>query len=127
MLAGHSYGARMIVGAASSLPRPVAGHVLCAFPLHGRRGPSPPVLAERTERLAALERPTLLLVGTRDPQGRAPELEEAVSTAREAGAPVTLVRLAHADHGLAAPVRSGADPLGDFTEAVRAWLGAAFP
>lgn len=127
VLAGHSYGARMIAAAAPALCPAVAGHVLCAFPLHGRRGPAPEVVAERTALLAALPRPTLILAGTRDAQARSPELEGAVEAARGAGAPVALVRLGHADHGFSAPVRSGAEPLAELAEAVRSWRLRTFP
>jgi predicted alpha/beta-hydrolase family hydrolase len=94
-LGGHSYGGRQASLLAAETPELVDALLLLAYPLHPPRRPR----EQRTAHFPSLRTPALFVHGSRDPFGSLEELEAALALLP---APVTLLPVEGAPHGLIA-------------------------
>ena len=98
---GRSFGGRMTSQAQAEEPLPgVRGLAFIGFPLHPAGKPG----VERAEHLKRVQLPMLFVSGDHDALAELDLLEQVVA---ELGDRATLHLIAHADHSLKVPVRSG--------------------
>lgn len=109
VIGGKSMGGRIAARIAADLP--VKGVVCLGFPFHPVKKPA----QTRLEDLARLDRPTLILQGTRDPFGTREEVD-GYALPRS----VQLCWLADGDHSFVPRARSGRTAVQNLDEAVRA-------
>lgn len=96
----------------------VSGLVFFGFPLHAAGQPS----VERAAHLRDVDRPMLLLQGTRDPLA---DLARMRAVCRGLGARATLHVVDGGDHGFHVPKRSGRtddEALDEIADAVGVWM-----
>jgi len=94
-LGGHSYGGRQASMLAAEMPELVDALLLLAYPLRPPRRPR----EQRTMHFPNLRTPALFVHGSRDPFG---SLEELTAALAPVPAPVTLLPVDGAPHGLIA-------------------------
>lgn len=98
---GRSFGGRMTSQAQAEEPLPgVRGLAFIGFPLHPAGKPG----VERAEHLKRVQVPMLFVSGDHDALAELDLLEQVVA---ELGDRATLHLIAHADHSLKVPIRSG--------------------
>jgi predicted alpha/beta-hydrolase family hydrolase len=116
---GRSFGGRMTSQAQAEKPLPgVRGLAFLGFPLHPAGKPG----IERAEHLARVTVPMLFVSGDRDALAELALLEPVVAGL---GEHATLHLVAHADHSLKVPARSGrtaADAEAEALDAMAAWM-----
>ena len=111
---GRSFGGRMTSQAQAEQPLPgVRGLAFLGFPLHPAGKPG----IERAEHLARVQVPMLFVSGDRDALAELELLEPVVA---ELGERATLHVVAHADHSLKVPAKSGRTPADAEAEALDA-------
>jgi len=116
---GRSFGGRMTSQAQAEEPLPgVRGLAFLGFPLHPAGKPG----IERAEHLARVRIPMLFVAGERDALAELDLLKPVVAGL---GGRATLHLVAHADHSLKVPVRSGrtaADAEAEALDAMAQWM-----
>ena len=116
---GRSFGGRMTSQAQAEEPLPgVRGLAFLGFPLHPAGKPG----VERAEHLARVRIPMLFVAGERDALAELDLLKPVVAGL---GGRATLHLVAHADHSLKVPVRSGrtaADAEAEALDAMAQWM-----
>jgi predicted alpha/beta-hydrolase family hydrolase len=116
---GRSFGGRMTSQAQAEEPLPgVRGLAFLGFPLHPAGKPG----IERADHLARVAVPMLFVSGDRDALAELALLEPVVAGLGERA---TLHLVAHADHSLKVPARSGrtaADAEAEALDAMAAWM-----
>ena len=116
---GRSFGGRMTSQAQAESPLPgVRGLAFLGFPLHQAGKPG----IERAEHLARVEVPMLFVSGERDALA---ELELLRPVVAGLGDRATLHLVAHADHSLKVPAKSGrtaADAEAEALDAMAEWM-----
>jgi predicted alpha/beta-hydrolase family hydrolase len=118
---GRSFGGRMTSQAQAELPLPnVRGLAFLGFPLHPAGKPG----TERAEHLARVQVSMLFVSGARDALAELALLRPAVA---ELGERATLHVIAHADHSLKVPAKSGrtaAETEAEALDALAEWMSA---
>ena len=116
---GRSFGGRMTSQAQAEEPLPgVRGLAFIGFPLHPAGKPG----VERAEHLKRVQVPMLFVSGDHDALAELDLLEQVVA---ELGDRATLHLIAHADHSLKVPVRSGrtqAQAQAEALDAMAEWM-----
>ena len=116
---GRSFGGRMTSQAQAEEPLPgVRGLAFLGFPLHPAGKPG----IERAEHLARVRIPMLFVAGERDALAELDLLKPVVAGL---GGRATLHLVAHADHSLKVPVRSGrtaAEAEAEALDAMAQWM-----
>lgn len=116
---GRSFGGRMTSQAQAEEPLPgVRGLAFIGFPLHPAGKPG----VERAEHLKRVQLPMLFVSGDHDALAELDLLEQVVA---ELGDRATLHLIAHADHSLKVPVRSGrtqAQAQAEALDAMAEWM-----
>lgn len=116
---GRSFGGRMTSQAQADSPLPgVRGLAFVGFPLHPAGKPG----IERAEHLARVGVPMLFVSGARDALAEMPLLSSVVA---DLGVRATLHVVAHADHSLKVPMKSGRTPAqaeAEALDAMAAWM-----
>jgi predicted alpha/beta-hydrolase family hydrolase len=116
---GRSFGGRMTSQAQSEVPLPeVRGLAFLGYPLHPAGKPG----VERADHLARVNVPMLFVSGDRDALAELALLEPVVAGLGERA---TLHLVAHADHSLKVPAKSGrtaADAEAEALDAMAAWM-----
>ena len=116
---GRSFGGRMTSQAQAEEPLPgVRGLAFIGFPLHPAGKPG----VERAEHLKRVQLPMLFVSGDHDALAELDLLEQVVA---ELGDRATLNLIAHADHSLKVPVRSGrtqAQAQAEALDAMAEWM-----
>jgi predicted alpha/beta-hydrolase family hydrolase len=111
---GRSFGGRMTSQAQANSPLPgVRGIAFLGFPLHPAGKPG----IERAEHLARIQVPMLFVSGDHDALAELGLLEPVVNSLGERA---TLRLVAHADHSLKVPAKSGRTPADAEAEALDA-------
>jgi predicted alpha/beta-hydrolase family hydrolase len=117
---GKSFGGRMTSQAQAIAPLPgVRGLIFLGFPLHPPGKPS----TERAEHLPHVKIPMLFLQGTRDEFAELDLLEPVV---KSLGSLASLHLVAHGDHSLHVPARSGrkaSEVMAEVLDTAAAWIG----
>jgi predicted alpha/beta-hydrolase family hydrolase len=118
---GRSFGGRMTSQAQAEAPLPgVRGLAFLGFPLHPAGKPG----VERADHLARIEIPMLFVSGDRDALAELALLEPVIAGL---GEHATLHLVAHADHSLKVPAKSGrtaADAEAEALDAMARWMFA---
>src|SRR5436190_1368684 len=116
---GRSFGGRMTSQAQAETPLPgVRGLAFLGFPLHPAGKPG----IERAEHLARVQVPMLFVSGDRDALAELDLLRPVVA---QLGERATLHLVAHADHSLKVPAKSGrtvADAEAEALDAMAEWM-----
>jgi uncharacterized protein len=116
---GRSFGGRMTSQAQAESPLPgVRGLAFLGFPLHPAGKPG----IERAEHLKRVQIPMLFVSGDRDALAEPNLLKPMIA---ELGDRATLRLVAHADHSLKVPVKSGrtgADAEAEALDAMAEWM-----